>query len=93
MNAARLVSDVEIKQVVELLKTACIIIGIAIVCRYMADAETDEERMALAQTLLRIVGLESEANSHLGNRYRSQYGFEDDEDDGWPHRPGYAFNR
>ena len=80
-------TDIEVKQVVALLKTACIVVGIAILCRQLSMAESEDERLVLAQTLLRIIGLESEQGQNL-----SQFRYEQDEaDDDWPRKPGYAF--
>ena len=57
MNAAAF-TEVEFSQVLEFLRCACTVAAVAIISRRLAEAESELERDALAQTLLKIVGME-----------------------------------
>ena len=84
-------SEIEVAQVVDVVKTACIVIAIAILSRRLVEAQSESERNALAQTLFRVVGMTSGPSPELNRGNQPRYQHDDDQDDGFPPRPGYAF--
>jgi len=73
---AQAFTEVEFSQVLEFLRCACTVAAVAIISRRLAEATSDQERDALAQTLLKIVGMEpsrSPTRPGFDDRYQHQF--------------------